>query len=226
MAMFALANPAVFFTAALSGCSIFVYGDPKKPSVYHAGSQNSVEQQLGPKNWQRLGETSESVWRHLFKGAYHTNVRQLDNKLSILVRDPHGHKDQHPLGEVNKSHYVSERKQDGSFLKDKRGGKSTTRAGQFEQWLQNEYQKTYTEIEVHPWGSVFGLRYNSNWSFYLQRNATVAYKELTKKGPFLRRRLVAGPLRVNNVVLGVQKFYPGQGNVLWVPHPNIQVLQR
>jgi len=220
-------NPAVFFTAALSGCSIFVYGDPSTPSIYHAGSQNSVEQQLGTKNWGRLGGTSESVWHSLFKGAYHTDIRQLDFKKAILPMDPTAHKTQHPMGEVNKSHYVSERRQDGSIVMPRKGGKSsTTRANQFEEWLENRYQNTCTEIKASPWGCVFGLRYQGKWSFYLQRNATVSYKELVKRRSLFKTRYDIGPMRVNNVVMGIQRFYPEQGSIRWTPHENIQVLVR
>ena len=30
-------NPSIFFTAALSGCSVFVQGSPRKPRVFHGG---------------------------------------------------------------------------------------------------------------------------------------------------------------------------------------------
>ena len=217
-------NPGVFFTAALSGCSVFVYGDPTKPTVYHAGLTGNVEATVGPQNWRRLGGTSESVWRNLFKGAYYTDIAQSDHKKAILLRDPHGHKSRHPMGEVNKSEYVSERNEDGSYLVE--GGEATGRSLALQDWLKDTHANTFCEITVEPWGCVFGLRDNQNWRFYLQRNSTVFYKELHKKRSFFKTKLVPGPQQVTSTVMGVQRFYPDKGQVMWTPLARTQVFKK
>jgi hypothetical protein len=35
-------NPSIFFTAAISGCSVFVQGDPAAPQVFHAGINGTL----------------------------------------------------------------------------------------------------------------------------------------------------------------------------------------
>lgn len=35
-------NPEIFFTAAISGCSVFVQGDPKAPKVFHGGINGTL----------------------------------------------------------------------------------------------------------------------------------------------------------------------------------------
>src|SRR5262249_48120733 len=42
-----LPNPPVCFTTRLSGCSIFVKGDPREPSFYHGGSEDSPTGTIG-----------------------------------------------------------------------------------------------------------------------------------------------------------------------------------
>jgi hypothetical protein len=50
-------NPGLFFTAALSGCSVFVVGDRRNPSVFHGGSSF----QLDHKHL-AAGQTVEEFW--------------------------------------------------------------------------------------------------------------------------------------------------------------------
>jgi hypothetical protein len=72
-------NPDLFFTAALSGCSVFVVGNPRNPSVYHGGSGNPI----GVKGH----EKTEDFWK---------------SKLGRVGTA------QKPLGSIGKTDYISE----------------------------------------------------------------------------------------------------------------------
>jgi hypothetical protein len=57
-----LANPAqpnIFFTAAINGCSIFIQGSKKNPTIFHAGGNpvNSAEGRDSAKIWRQLVAT-------------------------------------------------------------------------------------------------------------------------------------------------------------------------
>lgn len=49
-------DPKIFFTAAINGCSVFVRGDPRSPTVMHAG----ISQGQTP-----YGNDPSTFWRHL-----------------------------------------------------------------------------------------------------------------------------------------------------------------
>lgn len=48
-------NPHLFFTAGLTGCSVFAYGDPRNPTVVHAGTQAPTP----------YGDDSAGFWREI-----------------------------------------------------------------------------------------------------------------------------------------------------------------
>ena len=79
---------------------------------------------------------------------------------------------------------------------------------------------------VIPGGSVFGVRdAQGDWSFYLQRIATVEYWNVEKR-MFGRRKLVGvdggtqSPIRVLTP-MEVVKFFPGPGEVSLKPYTNV-----
>lgn len=51
-------DPKIFFTAAINGCSVFVRGDPRSPTVTHAG----ISQTQTP-----YGNDPATFWRHLLE---------------------------------------------------------------------------------------------------------------------------------------------------------------
>lgn len=71
-------QPDVFFTAAINGCSVFIQGTAKNPTIFHAGG-NPVEK----------GRDTTKVWRQLVN----------------LIKDPAKGKLQ---AEVNKEHHVTQ----------------------------------------------------------------------------------------------------------------------
>src|SRR5215472_1080603 len=131
-------NPHLFFTAGLSGCSVFVYGDPRQPTVTHVGTQIGTP----------YGDDCALFWREFlflerFQRLHHQGVP----------------------GEVNVDHYM--------------GDTLSIRA--FRRWLADKPQ-TFTIKSVVAYGAVFGIRYGSLWSFYLQESGYVeAYKVVHEK---------------------------------------------
>jgi hypothetical protein len=62
-------NPHLFFTAGLTGCSVFAYGDPRHPTIAHIGSQESTP----------YGDDCALFWRELllverFQRKHHEGV--------------------------------------------------------------------------------------------------------------------------------------------------------
>ena len=150
-------DPNIFFTAALSGCSIFIQGPVNSPTVFHAG-----------------GETGKKTPTE----AAHFWLRAMGQ---VLPLQPGEHYD----AEVNKTDYVThpdvsfrERRQYGNMPLGERifGHKvySTKHARTYQKSLKSELPKDW-KIEVRPWGCVAGIRgaEDGNWKFYLQENATV-----------------------------------------------------
>jgi hypothetical protein len=88
---------------------------------------------------------------------------------------------------------------------------TTSKAAELEKKL--EKKSGITEVEVNPWGAVFGLRDSTgNWSFYLVKNATIGYKRYRyqKLGiiPYSRSK---DPTTYNVINLGYLQFFPGRG---------------
>jgi hypothetical protein len=213
-----LPNPGIFFTAAINGCSVFAIGGTRNPSVYHGGITGSLETQMPTANFGALGGTSEAVWHNLVEGA------RFDNAGNITPKTPaqhaHGNTKQarHPhFGEVNRSDYVAERLPSGNILSRGTlpGGTApkltTSKAVELEKKLEKKIG--ITEVEVNPWGAVFGLRDSTgNWSFYLVKNATIGYKRYRyhKLGiiPYSRSK---DPTTYSVINLGFLQFFPGRG---------------
>jgi hypothetical protein len=205
------ANPNLFFTAAINGCSIFAYGDLDGPTVYHAGLTGDVMANLGT-SAERLGvETSEEAWGALlnkvtFSGTQITpsgGARKQDTKANF--------------SEVNRGDYVAERKGKGFYMaRDFVSGdktKTTKRARDFQAWLEAHPPGAQLRAySLSPWGCVFGIRTGNAWEMWLQRNATVVHaaaKRPHSLGAITWGDLVStGMPLVQIVTLGLQKVFP------------------
>jgi hypothetical protein len=75
-------NPGIFFTAAINGCSVFVRGNPKEPTVYHAGIDGKFDKSVDVMRF----------WR--------------DRAAEMAAIDGTGKSNVH--GEINKTHYVND----------------------------------------------------------------------------------------------------------------------
>lgn len=72
-------HPRLFFTAALSGCSIFVDGDPARPRIVHAGINGALK------------EDAATFWRSMLKNVSRNTGIPIDDHLR----------------EVNKNQYMA-----------------------------------------------------------------------------------------------------------------------
>jgi len=166
-------NPGLFFTAALSGCSVIVVGDPRNPSVYHGGSGNPVGGEL------QGHEKTEAFW--LRKAGRHGEIA---NK---------------PLGSIGKTDYISELI-GGARTDADRMDKQTTLSIQLKQNLVAS--GALAEVSLLPWGYVFGLRKDDGtWVFYLVKCVSLSYyKWRVKKRMFGRdKRVHEGEMRLSGL---------------------------
>lgn len=228
-------NPGLFFTAGINGCSVFAVGDPRNPSVYHAGidpgSGNSLP--LLP------NETTEQAWRRLL-GRKNTTKQ---------------------IGSIGKTDYISELVNPGGTDDKKRVkyGVGTTTSQAMALQMMLEGRDDITSVQVDPWGCVFGLRDDTtgNWTFTLVKNATIRYYRLIRKKRFLRKDKVlkvgemmpkqwgpthrkpsSGLLDLDEVAklehteqiivtcanLGFQDFFPGAGAAHYRSLGSIQII--
>ncbi len=182
-----------FFTAAINGCSVFVKGTPRNPTVYHAGGKTGYEHdpKKGARFWQNLLE------KH------------------ALTRSKTAGKTQ---GEVNKVDYTVDKVSVSQFSA---GINVVTKLGTansrlFEDWLKQTSPGDCVIEDVAPTGCVFGLRNTvGDWSFYLQENATIRYHKFTldATGHNLVKttRSAMRPMQVT-------QFYPGRAHAQFQPN--------
>ena len=60
-----LSDPDIFFTAAINGCSVFAVGDPKSPTVYHAGTTEGRSNLSNPNPF--IGGNARLHWTDVFE---------------------------------------------------------------------------------------------------------------------------------------------------------------
>lgn len=233
-------NPKFFFTAAVNGCSVVIRGDERGPSCYHGGIDGTtVKDAMGEVNFNALGGSVEEVWRNVIEGVYY---RKSGND-TVLTPKPltHHHggqlkRDKSTWAEINRNDYVAERDpvNPGRYftvpgmLPNQRMN-TTLLAKTFQDWARDENRRVLTQIEVSPWGCVFGLREaGGNWQMYLQRNATVSYRRLRKRHGVGKLRWgdmeAFGPPQTTFVTLALQRFFPDKGAVHYRDFSRIQLV--
>lgn len=233
-----LPNPKFFFTAAVNGCSVIIRGNDRGPSCYHAGIDGTtVKDAMGEDNFNALGGTVEEVWRTLIEGAYY---RKSGND-NVFVPKPVGHHSGGQLkqnkgtwGEINRNDYVAERDpaNAGRYFTvpgATPGSRANTTllAKTFQDFATERNRNVLTQIEVSPWGCVFGARDAAGtWKMYLQRNATVTYRRLRKRHGVGTLRWgdlePFGPAQRVYVTLALQKFFPDKEAVHYREFSQIQ----
>jgi len=196
--------------------------------------------EIGQGNKNSLGvTTSEGFWRAVFHGVNlnTANPTAIKTGLDAPVYDmtPKGTlKPNRPgmnadkWGEVNKSHYVSERDgftDDAPLLLGKNG--YTTISVNLEEYLNRANKNTRTGIVVSPFGCVFGVRDGFSWQFFLQRNVSITYYYGTFKKKFgvSYGDLVqtGAPMRTAYCV-GLQQFYPGKEAIQMRDFESVQLV--
>lgn len=180
--------PKFFLTAAINGCSVFVSGNEREPTVFHGGKGAGVD-----------GDAIQ-VWRDM-----HQNIdKPKPPKENIFFRaEP---KKRLPVAEVNKSMYVKD-----GVSKDKGGNNTTATANRFEDALNRAVKGGPIKIrEIRPWGAVFGICDEfGSWKFYLQENATIRYDVVEKiaLGPLTKK---PKPFSVSRPMV-VRQIFPDHG---------------
>ncbi len=233
-------NPKFFFTAAVNGCSVIIRGDDRGPSCYHAGIDGTtVKDAMGEDNFNALGGTVEQVWRNIIEGVYYRKSGQD----TVLAPKPLAHhkggqlkKDKDTWGEINRNDYVAERdplNPDKYFtvpgsLPNQRMN-TTLLAKTFQEFARNENRNLLTEIEVSPWGCVFGLRDGTGtWKMYLQRNSTITYRRLRKRHGVGKLRFgdlePFGPQQTVFVTLAIQRFFPDKAAIHYREFSQVQLV--
>jgi hypothetical protein len=204
-----LPNPELFFTAAINGCSVFAYGDPLNPTLHHCGIGNKFDEVLEDEQFRGMGGDSAKIWYELLEGIATDDKGNL--VLNSRSKDKSKLKASRPnFSQANRYDYISRKTSSGKIEL------ITDESERFENFLQTKRRDTLTGVMVNPWGCVFGLRSSAgNWTFTLQRNATVLYKQKTSKKGKINS--------VNCTTLGDTKFFPGKNEIHYRAIESIQV---
>jgi hypothetical protein len=162
-------DPNVFFTAAISGCSIFFQGTRQRPTIYHCGGETNYKKaQIN----EAIGFWEEVVAAHIDHDRNKVTGQAAHGALNAQ--------------RVNKSHYVAtpgcKARPDqvqGTLVKQHF---TTPAALAYQRQLETRTALTSVTIEdVSPWGCVLGRRAaNGDWTFYLQENATIMYHKVSR----------------------------------------------
>jgi hypothetical protein len=162
----AMPNPDLFFTAALSGCSVFAVGVPRSPSVYHVGFDPDNVARSAP-----LAQTNSTTTEEFF-------AAKLGRPVATGLGVPAPVFGLPVATGVGKSEYVAELRP--GFTSDTdRVGQTTRRALALEAQLRASGRFTsidHKEFSLSPWGTVFGLRDAAgSWIFELVKNASTRF---------------------------------------------------
>jgi hypothetical protein len=208
------AHPQIFFTAALSGCSVIVKGTASNPTIIHAGSGQLP-----------LPYDANQFWKDF--------VEHLDSHPDPAIR----HARRGPVvAQATKQEYVAgpgvTRQEERTVLKGPEKVpvkytvdiKTTQHAIDFKRKLSDHYGDELEIVDVTPWGAVFGIRRGGNWTFYLQENANIEYYprrkiqqvlEYTRGAPMMlpdKWIRMMGPVhRVSRPMAVTQYFPAGNG---------------
>ncbi|MCB9545508.1 MAG: hypothetical protein H6706_06445 [Myxococcales bacterium] len=144
-------HPTVFFTTALSGCSIVVKGTQQNPTVMHCGKNGDI------------ARDAHDFWEDF--------VRYIAG---------HGHGLNANLGAIgthtSKRAYVTQ-----PGVRTPEGYGTTQSTLDYQTHLNQHYHTREARgsriaiEQVVPWGMVVGVRRGRDWTFYLQENANIIY---------------------------------------------------
>jgi hypothetical protein len=160
-------DPDFFFTAAINGCSVFVHGSAKTPTVSHAGTS----------------EPRSTKAFETFTDITGTKVQQKSDNF-FVGGNPRLH-----WTRVHQRHFGTDTDARSIHTQDYKnylGTQNTPEAVEYQKFLRDGADRTLCIDEVQSSGCVFGLRDAAgNWSFYLQKNIEVLITKLKKNKHFL-----------------------------------------
>ncbi len=154
------ASPDIFFTAAINGCSVFVTGEPNKPTVYHAGIGTDLKGSYTPDT-----KDKDKPETKFLEKASSIGDAPLFWRTLLEVKVPGATKDKN-YAEVNKTHYIKDGSK-GKIL----GDKATKRAVAFEEAFVKKNKEWPSKSDamkilmMQAWGSVCGFN-SGGWKFY------------------------------------------------------------
>lgn len=159
------ANPYIFFTAAINGCSIFFRGTRRNPTIFHCG---------GSTGRQAIDDQAHFWQSVMIEFAAADDTRGKLPKLGAIS----------PLT-VDKRDYITTPGVKATFvLPTGTSSKelTTARAKSYLSALKSKHSLSRISIEsVSPWACVLGRRDDAgDWTFYLQENATITYHQLSR----------------------------------------------
>ena len=167
-------DPDFFFTASINGCSVFVHGSPKAPTVSHAGTAD-------PRATKPYEVTP------VFKDGLMTGEKLLTPNADFF---PNGNARQH-WSAVHERHFGRGTQASAVHTNDYKnylGTENTPQALEYEKFLKDSSGRELRIDEVQSSGCVFGMRDAAgDWSFYLQKNIEVKITKLRKKKGFLQK---------------------------------------
>ena len=149
-------HPHVFFTTALSGCSVVFKGSAQNPTVYHCGSQDKA-----------MPYDANQFWDDF--------VHYIDATQSPST--PGSQFNQNIVSQATKSQYVTGMN-DPNFVPSFKGQSTPKTTQTTLDYLADKSDHYGNQIAIEqmiPWGAVFGLRRGNDWTFYLQENVNIMY---------------------------------------------------
>jgi hypothetical protein len=192
-------DPDLFFTAAISGCSVMVAGDPKAPIVTHGGTRAS-RSKLTDENAFVAGN-SRLHWQNLFE-------RELSKRgLTVPIHGVH-------KGDYINAAFTGTTPEAAQYEKFLRNDKTTSMR------VDRVMPQGCVFGVRDPAGS---------WSFYLQKTVTFTFTRLRKKKGFLSSSYVPATVqskkglapgekaqmiedqKTASVTIEIVKFFPGNG---------------
>ena len=141
-------HPRFFFTAVLSGCSVFFRGNRQYPTIYHCGTSGKTGGGAPTE-----GE-SNAFFDRLLKTARFLGVGARPSGRAKMVRST-----DYRVTKASGASPELEQLTDEVLEK-----------------LRRHYAGRVLVESATSWGMVFGVRAERDWTFYLQRNCTIVHK--------------------------------------------------
>lgn len=191
-------HPKIFFTAVLSGCTIFFKGSARNPTIFHCGTEGATGGGLPT-----VGDSNK-----FFKRMLRTAEAQNVGTAGPIV------------GKVKSTDYMV---RPASPNTSPHIQALEASAGQA---LRQRYRNQMDVQGTIGWGSVLGVRTGRAWKFYVQRNITIVWQALEDYLQSVRQKRLGGLITVNKNVAGrraagpvrqeskpieVQRVFPGTG---------------
>ena len=186
-------HPRFFFTAVLSGCSVFFAGNRQYPTIYHCGT-------AGGTDGASTDGDSNKFFRRLLTRAHQLGLGTPRTGRGMMVRPT-----------------------DYMVAKGRSGQAVQELTDDMMKALDALYRGRVLVTRTSMWGMVFGVREERDWTFYLQRNLSVRHKtwgdvvkernkllRLFKKEP-IRTRGWSEKAKLKAVPVALTQVYPGGG---------------